>query len=203
MKKSKLLAYLISATLSFGAVHIAFAQDENPATPAAAPATEPAGAPEAAAEPAKPDAAAAEGENEKASEKPADGPDAKAIAEEPKKNAEEPKAADLPTDVGGLWGELLKAVTAGNWGLAVPLALLFLIGLAKFGREKFKLGFLAFLDKRWGKWGLLFVSSAAGMLATAQLAGAGISLRLIMQSLIFAFSTAGVYNFWQDVKKKE
>jgi len=152
--------------------------------PAAAPApeaTEPATAPEAAPDG---DAAAV----------------AKAVSADTGETAESDTEQVSSDDLGDIAKSLFGAIKDGKWALVAMLGLVLLVGGIRRAAKADRFAWLNWARSKWAGWGILFVGSAAGAIATAQLAGAELSLKLALPIIMVALSGSGLYELFSDVK---
>jgi hypothetical protein len=129
---------------------------------------------------------------------PAETAPVEADAEKPEAVTPAEKVAKDPL---GTAGEIKEAVQSGNWGLAVLLILMLIVGFLRWGAGK--IGFLSFFKSTLGGYILVFTSSSGGMLLTVLGAGGSLTFATISEAVVFGFGAIGGWEAWKDIKKKK
>lgn len=184
------ISVVLAAFLGAGT---AFAQEPHPPAPdsppaatdavSAADAAPPAPDAPAAAESA-PEAAKESGEKSEASE------DSAAGASEA-----EPEKPDL-----GMLAKIKDAVMSGDYALAALLAVIFIVGLLRYGASK--LAFLEFFTSRAGGYVLVFLATASGAGVTTIGGGGKLGFEEIMQAVLLGLGAIGGFQAYKDMRGK-
>ena len=97
---------------------------------------------------------------------------------------------------------LAESAQSKNWALFIPtLVVLIVTGVRWIGKKLAAEGtkFRAFLDNKWTKWGMNFVTTFAGAFIGAATMKVAISPSIVVNGFLMAFAAAGGVEFFRDV----
>ena len=117
-------------------------------------------------------------------------------------------AQDASTDPVGLLTAGTKTLAESaqnkNWALFIPTLVVLVVTVFRYVASKFAVEgtkFRTFVDNRWTKWGLNFVTTFCGALVGAATLKTQFSVNLVVNSLLMSFTAAGGIEFFNDVVK--
>lgn len=101
-----------------------------------------------------------------------------------------------PTEVVGLFAQMLDAYKTGHWSLGFVLTVM----IAVFGLRWFatKWERLSWFQTQWGGWALVLIGTASGTVATALASGVGVSWPLVSQALTIGLAAAGAHELHKN-----
>lgn len=116
--------------------------------------------------------------------------------------AQEAVPVDPTSALTDIINQLMVATKAGQWLLAVPLAILLVVGGLRWLGGKLagpETGFGKFLANQWTRWGMNFLTTFCGALVTAASAGQSVTPSLVVASIIMSLTAAGTLQLIRDV----
>ena len=89
-----------------------------------------------------------------------------------------------------------------NWALFIPTLVVLLVTVFRWLGNRFAkegTGFHKFLDNKWTKWAMNFVTTMSGAFIGAATAKQPITVNLVLNAVMLAFTAAGGVEFMRDV----